>query len=139
MAANRCTDDARALKFGRDRPSSWLWVVRCSSTTAPSTAESRAVSSCSRTARPSFSAGAHGEKALYRCEIDSLPRYYDGRAIGGVTFSLKYRDYHVRVARCLTRDLWLRFPMLATLEYLVVLLNGWPSLAIHQQHRLRAA
>ena len=79
------------------------------------------------------------EKALYRCEIDSLPRYYDGRAIGGVTFSLKYRDYHVRVARCLTRDLWLRFPMLATLEYLVVLLNGWPSLAIHQHHRLRAA
>ncbi len=45
----------------------------------------------------------------------------------------------VRVARCLTRDLWLRFPMLATLEYLVVLLNGWPGLATHQHHRLRAA
>ena len=34
----------------------------------------------------------------------------------------------MRVALCLTRDLWPRFPMLGVLEDLVTRLNGWPSL-----------
>jgi hypothetical protein len=71
------------------------------------------------------------DDALHRCEIESLPRFYDGGAPGGATFSLKYRGQDVRVMRCLTRDLWLRFPMLDALEELVIHLNGWPP---HQSH-----
>jgi hypothetical protein len=66
------------------------------------------------------------DDALHRCEIESLPRFFDGNAPGGATFSLRYRGRDVRVAHCLTRDLWLRFPMLDTLEELVSHLNGWP-------------
>jgi hypothetical protein len=71
------------------------------------------------------------DDALHRCEIASMPRFYDGSAPGGATFSLKYRGQDVRVARCLTRDLWLRFPMLAALEELVTHLNGWPPTRSH--------
>jgi hypothetical protein len=76
------------------------------------------------------------EAALHRCQLESLPRFYDGGAPGGTTLSLRYRGQDVRVARCLTRDVWLRFPMLDTLEELVAHLNGWPNL---DRHRSEAA
>jgi hypothetical protein len=69
------------------------------------------------------------DAAMHRHELMSLPRFYDGGAPGGATLSLRYRGQDVRVARCLTRELWLRFPMLGALEELVSHLNGWPLVA----------
>jgi hypothetical protein len=76
------------------------------------------------------------DHALHACDFNTMRRYYDGLTLGGRSFSLKYKDRDVRVVRCLTRDLWLRFPMLGVLEDMVVRLNGWPSLRpMHDRSR----
>ncbi len=66
------------------------------------------------------------DEALQRCDLQALPRFHDGGVPGGASFSLRYRGQDVRVARCLTRELWRRFPMVEALEELVTHLNGWP-------------